>query len=256
MNNQIKIEYNGMNCILTDADEQFNTIKDLTLKRMEKSRRLNEIFYLQALREEGKDFQGEKIPETIKYSNNSRLAQYPKLEKTIDYSFVGQVQCYWDASRILPMRHWILEYIEKFFTKDSFLQFTINKGSRMSKKNKKVLSKFKNKAYNKSSRPIFKKIDKSPEKLNTYFGPDEKYLEVLASSKFSLCPGGDAPWSIRFYESIALGAIPILKDKKEAFYSNNTSGPNYKFYLNTEKPKYKKSWAKHNLELFQQEHLV
>ncbi|MBK22649.1 MAG: hypothetical protein CME70_01480 [Halobacteriovorax sp.] len=38
----------------------------------------------------------------------------------------------------------------------------------------------------------------------------EKYNDILLSSKFSLCPSGSGPNSIRFWESLAVGAIPIL----------------------------------------------
>ena len=38
----------------------------------------------------------------------------------------------------------------------------------------------------------------------------EKYNEVLLNSRFSLCPSGTGPSSIRFWESLAVGAIPVL----------------------------------------------
>lgn len=38
----------------------------------------------------------------------------------------------------------------------------------------------------------------------------EKYNEVLLNSRFSLCPSGSGPNSIRFWESLAVGAIPII----------------------------------------------
>jgi len=38
----------------------------------------------------------------------------------------------------------------------------------------------------------------------------QKYNEVLLNSRFSLCPSGTGPNSIRFWESLAVGAIPVL----------------------------------------------
>lgn len=38
----------------------------------------------------------------------------------------------------------------------------------------------------------------------------KKYNEVLLNSRFSLCPSGSGPNSIRFWESLACGAIPVL----------------------------------------------
>ncbi|MEI8379564.1 MAG: exostosin family protein [Planctomycetota bacterium] len=38
----------------------------------------------------------------------------------------------------------------------------------------------------------------------------ESYWKVLSQSQFSLCPRGDNPSSVRFYESLAAGCIPVL----------------------------------------------
>lgn len=38
----------------------------------------------------------------------------------------------------------------------------------------------------------------------------EEYRDVIARSRFSLCPRGTAPHSIRFWESLQAGAIPVL----------------------------------------------
>lgn len=39
---------------------------------------------------------------------------------------------------------------------------------------------------------------------------EEEYANILQRSKFSLCPRGSSPSSVRFWESLAAGAIPIL----------------------------------------------
>ncbi|HEY4247090.1 MAG TPA: exostosin family protein [Lacunisphaera sp.] len=46
---------------------------------------------------------------------------------------------------------------------------------------------------------------------------DEEYFRILASSQFVLCPGGDYPWSYRFFESILCGAIPIIEKYCESY---------------------------------------
>jgi hypothetical protein len=38
----------------------------------------------------------------------------------------------------------------------------------------------------------------------------QKYNDVLINSRFSLCPSGTGPNSIRFWESLAVGSIPVL----------------------------------------------
>lgn len=64
-----------------------------------------------------------------------------------------------------------------------------------------------------SRSPVFK-AESTESWLN--HGADEKlrYVELLRSGKFSLCPGGWAPASMRVFESMALGVAPaILADE-------------------------------------------
>ena len=46
--------------------------------------------------------------------------------------------------------------------------------------------------------------------INTKEKEEKEYKEVLERSRFSLCPRGSSPSSVRFWESIDAGAIPIL----------------------------------------------
>ena len=41
-------------------------------------------------------------------------------------------------------------------------------------------------------------------------GGTQRYNEVMMNSRFSLCPSGTGPNSIRFWESLAIGTIPVL----------------------------------------------
>jgi hypothetical protein len=36
------------------------------------------------------------------------------------------------------------------------------------------------------------------------------YNDILIKSRYSLCPSGSGPNSIRFWESLAVGSIPVL----------------------------------------------
>jgi len=49
----------------------------------------------------------------------------------------------------------------------------------------------------------------------------EKYNEVLLNSRYSLCPSGTGPNSIRFWESLAIGAIPVLLSDTLELPKNN-----------------------------------
>ena len=52
---------------------------------------------------------------------------------------------------------------------------------------------------------------KSPDDIEEeHTRKTELYNRILLSSRFSLCPSGSGPNSIRFWESLAVGAIPIL----------------------------------------------
>merc|ERR1712151_610174 len=48
---------------------------------------------------------------------------------------------------------------------------------------------------------------------NTFF--DVGYFQRMMESNFTLCPGGDTPWSLRFYEAIMAGSIPVIHSHEE-----------------------------------------
>jgi len=51
------------------------------------------------------------------------------------------------------------------------------------------------------------------EELNSdtkFLNEIEEYNEILLNSRYSLCPSGTGPNSIRLWESLATGSIPIL----------------------------------------------
>mmetsp|Transcript_20651 Transcript_20651/g.43962 ORF Transcript_20651/g.43962 Transcript_20651/m.43962 type:complete len:287 (-) Transcript_20651:60-920(-) len=39
---------------------------------------------------------------------------------------------------------------------------------------------------------------------------DAAYYQTMVDSNFTLCPGGDHPWSMRFHEAILAGSIPVI----------------------------------------------
>ena len=53
-------------------------------------------------------------------------------------------------------------------------------------------------------------LDLSLDEINCIKRDAIEYKRAISDSIFSLCPSGSGPNSIRFWESIALGAIPIL----------------------------------------------
>ena len=52
--------------------------------------------------------------------------------------------------------------------------------------------------------------DKELNENNTHINNTKDYNQLLLDSRFSLCPSGSGPNSIRLWESLAIGSIPIL----------------------------------------------
>ena len=52
--------------------------------------------------------------------------------------------------------------------------------------------------------------DKELNENNTHINNTKEYNKLLLDSRFSLCPSGSGPNSIRLWESLAIGSIPIL----------------------------------------------
>lgn len=94
-------------------------------------------------------------------------------------------------------RAWIFPFMEKHFSDNDILRITD------APSNWTALGKYDNTGARLGYNP---RLDgyKYRAKFNT------EYFKVLAESNFTLCPGGDAPFSIRFYESILAGSIPVL----------------------------------------------
>lgn len=90
----------------------------------------------------------------------------------------------------------------------------------------------------------------------SYFAKfDDDYFQEMARSNFTLCPGGDRPWSMRFYEAIAAGSIPVINS---AYFDTGAADMwalweiPYKYYIleNGDTPIYRQDWVDHNMELF------
>ena len=45
---------------------------------------------------------------------------------------------------------------------------------------------------------------------DSHFENEQKYIELLKTSRYTLCPSGTGPNSIRFWEALGAGSIPIL----------------------------------------------
>lgn len=135
----------------------------------------------------------------IKYSNISiyPFPLYPvqvvgytekyRMEKSILYSFVGAKSNQWYLTQ---SRTYILELL-----KEDNRGIVIGRNS----------WHFNNVVYD---HQIHKDADSSKELINSK--ATNEFKDIVKKSIFSLCPSGTGPNSIRLWESIGLGAIPVI----------------------------------------------
>ncbi|KAK7241564.1 potassium channel, partial [Aureococcus anophagefferens] len=152
------------------------------------------------------------------------------------------------------MRVWLGPFVDAFFTAESVLVDTsitdaatyVSRG-----------------AFDKTSsaagfRPMsFSGVNASSCKRATC---DPAYYEKLARSRFTLAPAGDMPWSLRFFEAIMAGSVPILSSKEHAGRNRAEKTLGYKYLLVSEYVARRKrfpgaapycaEWADHNLAIF------
>jgi hypothetical protein len=66
-----------------------------------------------------------------------------------------------------------------------------------------------------------------------------------------LCPAGDAPWSMRFYESLLCRSIPIVEKIQHTGRNDLEYAIGYKYYLlGDDKMIYRPDWAEENFNKF------
>jgi len=171
-----------------------------------------------------------------------RVATMPG-QKYRNFCFIG---CFKVNSLEVTNRKWIISFINRYFNEDSYLQFTDD----ITKKNYTPMGSFDNTLIKTGIFPRFL----SQEQANIF---DENYFSVMLSSKFCLCPAGDQPWSMRFFEALMCKTIPILAHKSEAWRTIQESKLDYKFYLSTETDfVYREDWVEHNYALFIKYHTL
>jgi hypothetical protein len=157
--------------------------------------------------------------------------------KMFDFAFIGGLHT---DPETFDNRRWILSFIQSYFGKESYLQFTDS----ITKNNYIAMGEFDHTLFKKGFVP--KEV---PISDRNYF--DENYYSVLQKSRFCLCPAGDALWSMRFYEAIICRCIPIVNSIEETYRTEEESKLDYKFYLTSSGSFiYREDWVEHNYQLF------
>lgn len=162
--------------------------------------------------------------------------------KKIDYCFIGGLKT---DIRTTKNRGWILEFIEKNFTNQSYLQFTD--------------TNTKNNYCSKGSYDYtLEKVGFAPKEheVNNRNWFDLHYFCTMLAAKFALCPAGDAIYSMRFYEALMCKSIPVVSSTHETFRSEAESKLDYRYYLTTDDIQFREDWVEHNYQLFLQYHTL
>ena len=166
-----------------------------------------------------------------------------KMERKYYFIFIGALL---NDTKTYNNRKWILSFIKKQFNSNSYLQFT----DQITRRNYQPSGSYDHTLQQKGFVP--KEV---PINERNYF--DQTYFRKLSQSKFCLCPGGDANWSMRFYESLMCKCIPIVDTIEETYRSKEESHLDYKYYLSSDKEfVYRNDWVEHNYELFLRYHTL
>ena len=107
---------------------------------------------------------------------------------------------------------------------------------------------------------VFPKAHKSGDPAKYAF--DAAYYGLLGSADATLCPAGDMPWSMRFYEAIMARSIPVLRTRDDQYYSDAERALPFHVLYEQElraaggRVPFDASKADENLALFEKFHLL
>lgn len=172
-------------------------------------------------------------------------------EKIYDYCFMGAF-AFWDEFKKCKEktqktgfnnRKWVIDYAKKNFTEKSI--FINTSGEINLKDGWQSLGVFDKTFSGKGCLP------KSMKDKGVF---DEDYYKAMKMSCFALCPAGDAPWSIRFFEALMCKSIPVVKKHSDAWRIKEEQNAGYFYYLHSDEKVYSKEIAEENYQLFIKNH--
>lgn len=85
---------------------------------------------------------------------------------------------------------------------------------------------------------------------------NDEYLRAMCRSQFTLCPGGDQPWSYRFFEAIMCKSIPIVENDLSTGRNKVERDIGYRYYKINEKHEFREEFVEENWQLFCAHHLL
>jgi Exostosin family len=162
------------------------------------------------------------------------------LDKPIDFCFLGQRNYH---PYQLISRKWVDEFVMTHFTSSSYLQYNGETSDYISK----GVFDYTNIVHGTIPRIL----------TDDCLKYDDHYVEIMKKSKFCLCPAGNYPWSMRFYEALICKSIPIVKEPFETWRSHAEQQLDYKFYYADDTEFiYREDWAQHNYDIFLRYHTL
>jgi hypothetical protein len=161
--------------------------------------------------------------------------------KLYDLCFIG---AYKVDPETAERRAWLIDFIRARFSAKSYLQFT----DKATKRDYVPMGPFDFTLRREGFVP--KEV---PLEQRNYF--DEHYYRVMCQSQFTLCPAGDEPWSMRFYEALMCRSIPILQSRTH-HRSLREALRGYKYYTSSEELLYRPEWVERNYRMFLRHHTL
>jgi hypothetical protein len=154
--------------------------------------------------------------------------------KIYDYSFIGSLY----RPETYEHRAWILDFARQHFTERSYLQISECPPEHTR------LGQFDRTGEREN---VFIPKELPPHKRDFF---DAVFYGVLRRSEFTLCPAGDHPWSMRFFEAIMCRSIPIVSDPSHVGRNDLERAIGYRVFLADEEHVYDEEIVEENHRLF------
>mmetsp|Transcript_103514 Transcript_103514/g.231201 ORF Transcript_103514/g.231201 Transcript_103514/m.231201 type:complete len:340 (+) Transcript_103514:40-1059(+) len=126
--------------------------------------------------------------------------------KTSNYNFQGALERTEDITG--PWRQWVIKFVKHHFSDDDVFVASDEFGKTNTWG-----------PYDHTN--DVEHYDVAQEKLEFPLTMDPTYYQTMIQSNFTLCPGGDLPWSMRFYEAILAGSIPVIAEEENDYSSSS-----------------------------------
>lgn len=158
-------------------------------------------------------------------------------EKVHDYCFMGTLY----RPETFEHRRWILDFARERFTERSYLQLSESPPEHVR------LGSF---DHTGETDGVFVPKEAPWGRERAWFNP--AYFAALRRSELALCPAGDRPWSMRFFEAIMCRAIPVVTDLRHVGRNDAERGIGYHVLLAHEAHAWDPELAEENYQLFLQ----